>query len=60
MKILSHDVRRAGSRCGTCGVPVTPRCVICRGEPDAGVTIEQIARGVYSVDRAAASRRAAA
>jgi predicted RNA-binding Zn-ribbon protein involved in translation (DUF1610 family) len=39
-------------RCPTCGGRLTVRCVICRGFPDPGVTVEDLARGVAQVDTA--------
>jgi hypothetical protein len=45
--------------CPTCFGPLTPTCSICRGAPDPGVSIEQIAAGVHRVD-VATSRGTAA
>jgi hypothetical protein len=49
LSLLSDGTRR----CGCCGGWLSPRCPVCAGEPDDGVTIEHIARGVAAVDRAA-------
>jgi hypothetical protein len=43
--------------CETCERWITPRCQICRGRPDPGIRIEDVARWVSQVDRA--TRRAA-
>jgi hypothetical protein len=44
-------------RCVTCGAFTSRLCELCRGVPDPGVTIEQIARGVSQVHRAVSRRR---
>jgi hypothetical protein len=36
--------------CPTCFGRLTSSCTICRGAPDATVSIDQIARGVHRVD----------
>jgi hypothetical protein len=45
----------AARLCAACEAFVSPRCVICRGAPDPGVSLEQLARGVAQVDRAVSS-----
>jgi hypothetical protein len=39
-------------RCEVCGRHISHYCVLCLGTPDAGLSIEQLARGVTQVDRA--------
>ncbi len=44
-------------RCVTCGAFLSPLCELCRGVPYSKVSIEEIVRGMNTVDRATRERR---
>jgi hypothetical protein len=47
-------------RCSACGDWLSRRCVLCRGFPNPGVSIERLAAGVGQVDRAVRAFKAGA
>ena len=54
--LFDDEVSAERKKCDCCGDWLTVRCGVCRGCPDEGADIRQLACGIAAVDRATSGR----